>query len=150
MKANLSRRGGVTGAVLALVLLILVTMAATWLVPSLRTQVFGRDAITPEQLAAPAAGSHEPTASTTTTESAKPVSGTITAVRVKDGLPTFCLIDLGKNPQVAVGAKLNALHAGQATATLLVESLTEDGQGATARLMTGATPVVGDIVTLKP
>ena len=144
---NLSRRGGVTGAILALILLILVAMATIWLVPSLRTQIFGRDAKLPDQVAFI---STAPMAGAPATESAKPVSGTITAVRAKVDLPTYCLIDLGEATQVTVGAKLDAMHAGQAIATLLVESLTDDSHGATCRIVTGATPVVGDTVTIKP
>jgi HAMP domain-containing protein len=150
MKSNNHfRHGGLTSAMLAVILLILVAMAAIWLIPSLRERVFGRDAISPGQLT-DASKHAEPTATTTTKDAVNPQVGTITAVRAKEGMPTFCLFNLEKNASVAVGAKLDVLHAGQAVATLLVESLTEDGKGATARVMTGAAPVVGDTVMLKP
>jgi hypothetical protein len=149
MKSNNHfRHGGVTSAMLAVILLILVAMAAIWLIPSLREQVFGREAISPGQLT-DASKNAESTA-TTTKDAINPQVGTITSVRAKEGMPTFCLFNLEKNASVAVGAKLDVVHAGQAVATLLVESLTEDGKGATARVMTGAAPVVGDTVMLKP
>jgi len=121
------RRGGVTSAFLALILLILVGLAVWFLVPGVRGFLGGIPGATAPSTAtgaAPAAAVHY---------------GSVTAVRSKDGLPTFVLID---SSGLTVGQQVRIERNGQAIATATVESIA--GPTVTARVLTGATPLVGD------
>ena len=77
--------------------------------------------------------------------------GTITAVRAKEGLPTFALVAVqGTAP--AVGASLRVVRNGVAHATLLTEAVSNGTL--TARVTTWATGTqslsVGDTVETLP
>ena len=108
------RCGGVTSAVLAIVLLVLVIAVAIFLIPGLKDRLFG-SAVAPVATSGPAAS-----------VAAVPTRiGVITAVRAKEGLPTFCLI-LASNPVPAIGTILQVVRNGKAHAALLIESVTGD------------------------
>jgi hypothetical protein len=91
------------------------------------------------------------TTSTTPTSGAQTaMAGTVTAVRSKDGLPTFCLI-AAQPPVPAVGTTLTVMRQGSPVATVVVELLTD--ANLTARITGWATSSqtisVGDTV-VKP
>ena len=110
-----ARYGGVTSAVLALVLLVLVAGAGIFLIPGLKDRLFGT-AETPVS---------SPSSATPSVPDTATKVGTVTAVRAKEGLPTFCLV-AASLPGPTLGATLHVTRAGKAHATLLLESVTGD------------------------
>lgn len=133
-----ARHGGVTSALLALVLLVLVAVAAIFLIPGLKDRLFGSVSETPTPSPSPV---------TPLAPAAATKVGTVTAVRAKEGMPTFCLV-ASSSPLPAMGAILQINRAGKAYATLLLESVA--GDQLTCRVTTWATGTqelaVGDVV----
>lgn len=130
------RHGGVTSAALALILLVIVVTAAIFMIPGLKDRLFG---VTPEP-----ASSNDTAAYVVAPPSRV---GAVTAVRAKEGMPTFCLV-AGNNPPPAIGSTLQVMRNGKSHATLLLESVT--GDQLTCRVTTWATGTqelaVGDVV----
>lgn len=62
------------------------------------------------------------------------IRGTVTAVRQADNLPTYVLTDLGTRQGVKPGDRLHLVRNGQSVATLLVETVADDGTGSACRI----------------
>ena len=111
-----ARHGGVTSALLALVVIVLIAALALLLVPGLKDRLFGSKPVVPD--------SAPPAEAPATAPAPAARIGTITAVRASDGLPTFCLVAT-TTPAPALGATLRVVRNGTPHATLLLEAVAD-------------------------